>query len=310
MSEIKAYNNLGKAILVVNPVAQSGKCKIKGQQAFDILTDKYKQDIDLQFTDHAGHALEIASQSEAYDSIIAVGGDGVVHEIANGLMRLPKEKRPKFGVLPVGSGNDYARSLGMSFKIKKAVDQLMHAHICAADVGKCNDQYFVETLSFGLDAGIAIDTMEARKKHNSKGFKLYFKCGLDRIKNHYYFYNFKMKLNSGEIINGRSLIMAIQIGKTYGSGFKVTPKAEIDDGYFDICYTKGELNKALGLSLFARAAKGLHVNNKHIGLTRAKSLHLSIDRVVPCQLDGEKYENTEFDIETIPLAITVFRYKK
>lgn len=303
-------NDLGKSLLVVNPVAQSGKCRIKGQIAFGILKRKYKQDVDLFFTEHVGHAKDVALEAAKYDTIIAIGGDGVVHEIALGLMEIDVANRPALAVIPVGSGNDYARSLGISFNVKTAVDQLMRSNKTAVDVGKCNDQYYVETLSFGLDAGIAIDTMEARKKHREKGFKLYFKCGVNRIKNHFDFYNFKMVLDDNKTIEGNSLMMAIQIGKTYGGGFKITPKAKMDDGYFDICYSKGKMGRAKGLYLFARAAKGLHINSNNIEFARAKKIHLEIDEIIPCQLDGEKYENTVFDIEIIPLALNVYKFKQ
>lgn len=309
MNQDISQNNLGKCLILVNPVAQSGKCRDKGILSHDILKKQYKQNVELKFTEYQGHAFEIAQNSQNFDSIIAVGGDGVVHEIAGGLMHMNKEKRPAFGVIPVGSGNDYARSLGMSFNVKKAISQLMCAKLMPVDVGKCNDQYFVETLSFGLDAGIAIDTMEARKKHNQKGFVLYFKCGLNRIKNYFNFYNFEIKTDDGQNIKGKSLIMAIQIGPTYGSGFKITPDAKLDDGYFNICYTNGDFGRAKALCVFAMAAKGFHVKRKNVKFAKAKNLHLSIDRVVPCQLDGEKYENKEFDIQTVPLAIKVYKFK-
>ena len=298
--------NLGRTLIIVNPVAQSGKGSKNGHRTFDLLRVNYHQDVDLFYTKHDGHAMKIAEDTAKYDSVIVVGGDGVVHETASGIMRIPKKDRPIMGVVPVGSGNDYARSLGMSFKVNHAVDQLMHSQVKEVDVGQCNDKYFVETLSFGLDAGIAVDTMKARQKSKEKGFKLYFKCGIDRILHHFELFDFEATLDRGRKLSGHSLIMAVQIGKTYGGGFIITPDAELDDGYFNMCYSVGNLTKATVLPLFARAAKGKHVGSKHVDFDKSKNIKLNITQTVPCQLDGEEYSNTTFNIKTHHKALRVY----
>lgn len=298
--------NLGRTLIIVNPVAQSGKGSKNGHKTFDLLRVNYHQDVDLFYTKHDGHAMKIAEDSAKYDSVIVVGGDGVVHETASGIMRIAKKDRPVMGVIPVGSGNDYARSLGMSFKVAKAVDQLMHSQVKQVDVGQCNDKYFVETLSFGIDAGIAIDTMKARQKSKEKGFKLYFKCGINRIMNHFEMFNFDAVLDHGRKISGHSVILAVQIGKTYGGGFKITPDAELSDGYFNMCFSKGNMTRKKMLPLFALAAKGKHVGSKLVSFDKSKNIKLKIDRVVPCQLDGEEYSNTEFEIKTHHKALSVY----
>lgn len=298
--------NLGRTLIIVNPVAQSGKGSKNGHKTFDKLRVDYKQDLDLFYTKHDGHAMQVAEGAAKYDSVIVVGGDGVVHETASGIMQIPKKDRPVMGVVPVGSGNDYARSLGMSFKVDHAVKQLMHANVKEVDVGQCNDKYFVETLSFGLDAGIAIDTMKARQKSKEKGFKLYFKCGIDRIMNHFELFDFQATLDRGKKIIGHSLIFAIQIGKTYGGGFKITPDAELDDGYFNMCFSTGNLTRKKALPLFARAAKGKHAGSKYVNFAKSKNIKLHIDQLVPCQLDGEEYSNHDFDIKTHHKALKVY----
>lgn len=299
-------NNLGKTLLIVNPVAQSGKSYSAGLIVFDMLTHKFKQDVDVFYTKHKGHACTLASDAQVYDSVIVVGGDGVVHETVCGLMTLEPKDRPILGVIPVGSGDDFARSLKMTSNYKKAVKQIMNSNINKVDIGKCNDEYFAETLSFGLDAGIAIDTMHARKKSREKGFKLYFKCGVNRIKNHFEFFKFSAVLDNERKLKGRSLIFAIQNGKTYGGSFKITPKASLDDGVFDICYSVGELSRKVALPLFARAAKGKHTSSKHIAFDRASTIEIKLDRIVPAQVDGEELFGAKFTIEVIPMALRVY----
>ena len=99
---------------------------------------------------------------------------------------------------------------------------------------------------------------------------------------------------------------AIQIGKTYGGGFKITPDAELDDGYFNMCFSSGNLTRKKALPLFARAAKGKHVGSKYVDFAKSKNIRLHIDQLVPCQLDGEEYSNHDFDIKTHPKALRVY----
>lgn len=300
------YNNLGRTLIIVNPVAQSGRGSKNGHKTFDLLRVEYRQDVDLFYTKHDGHAMQIARDAAKYDSVIVVGGDGVVHETASGLMSISKKDRPIMGVVPVGSGNDYARSLGIPFNVKQAVEELMTAKVKEVDVGACNDRYFLETLSFGIDAGIAIDTMKARQKSKEKGFKLYFKCGIDRIMNHFEVMDFNAVLDRGKKVEGHSVVFAVQIGKTYGGGFQIAPKAEIDDGYFDIVYSKNITTRRQMLPLFVLCAKGKHMGNKNICFERSKKIDINIDGDFPCQLDGEEYHGNKFTIKTLHKELRVY----
>ena len=303
-------NNLGKALIIVNPVAQSGKGNKAGRSVYEKLKNKYKQDVEIKYTKHEGHGIDLAASSMNYDTVVIVGGDGLVHETATGLMRIQKKDRPKFALIPVGSGNDYSKSIAITAKVDKAINELMEAEVKSADIGKVNDQYFVETLSFGVDAGIALGTMDLRKKTGQKGLLLYFESGLNQIAHHFESYNFKAELDNGEVIENESYILAIQNGRSYGGGFPITPNAKLNDGILNICYTVGHMSRKKALAIFALASKGKHVNRKCIRFAQAKKLHLTIDRIVPCQIDGERYENTEFDIEAIPNALDVYVNKK
>ena len=117
-------------LLIANPAAQRGHGAEAARIAHDLLREWVGDEaVTLAMTDFAGHAVELAAEasSERYDTVIALGGDGIVHEVVNGLMRLPFDKRPSFGLVPVGSGNDYARTLGMSESVPDAVVQFLDA---------------------------------------------------------------------------------------------------------------------------------------------------------------------------------------
>ena len=164
-----------RILLIANPAAQRGNGKEAADTASRMLSEWLSVDtgsLECVFTERPRHAIELAAaaSTDRYDVVVALGGDGVVHEVANGLMQLPAEKRPTFGLIPVGSGNDYARTLGISEKLTEALGQLVAGARRIHDVGVCNGEYFVETLSFGLDAAIALDTVE-RRAHGPAGHR-------------------------------------------------------------------------------------------------------------------------------------------
>ena len=306
-----ALNDLGKSLIIVNPVAQSGTGSRNGRIAFNKLRDVYRQNVELIYTRAENDAKHIATKCSKFDSVIAIGGDGVIHEVVNGLMQIPKRIRPKFGAIPVGSGNDFARTLGMSFKAENAVDQLMIADVQMCDIGQVNSDFFTETLSFGLDAGIALGTVDLRKETNEKGLKLYFKSGVNEIKNNFHHYEFKLELDE-EKYEDECVIIAFQNGPTYGGGFKICPKARATDGKISICMAAGKIPVGKALFMFGCATKGHHVHFKEIKLREAECAKLEFTgKFKPrCQIDGEEYIADTFNIKMLHKELSVYAPNK
>lgn len=304
---------LGNIVVIANPVAQSGKAKQAARHFVDMATTKLGQgNVELIETAHAGHASDLAEHlSTACDAIISVGGDGLVHEILNGLMRLPQVHRTKLGVVPVGSGNDYALSLGMVGSLDKILATILACDVRRVDVGKVNGQYYAETLSFGLDAAIALDTVERRKKNKRSGTLLYAESGFDQLFHHLDAYEFNATLSgcphSSEdvVLSGSSYIFAVQIGRTYGGHFDVCPDASMHDGLFDICIARPPLPSLKALLIFLMAKGGHHRRFKQLEFYRAASLSIDFAEQPPAQTDGEPISGTHFDVETVRSALEV-----
>ncbi|MFN2121559.1 MAG: diacylglycerol/lipid kinase family protein, partial [Anaerolineales bacterium] len=118
---------------------------------------------DWSGTVYPTHAVELAKQAgeQGYELIVAIGGDGTVHEVINGIMQLPEGKRPVLGVVPVGSGNDFAHAIGVSMKSDRALQHALNGTPSPVDVGvlvddKGNREYFDNTLGIGFDAVVTI----------------------------------------------------------------------------------------------------------------------------------------------------------
>jgi len=299
-------NRFEQVLLIVNPTAQNGRAGQAAERAARRLRERLGDSaVSVHETEYSKHAVDIARACEGFDLVVALGGDGLVHEVVNGLMHRDEHKRPVFGLLPVGSGNDYAASLGVSVKVEKAIDQLFEAPVRLVDIGCCNGEYFAETVSFGLDAAIAIDTMERRKRTGRTGTMLYFAAGLDQMLHHLDLYSYRAQLASGKRVDGKGYLFAIQNGQTYGGGFKVCPDARLNDGMLDICIAHPPLNALTATGLFVLAKEGKHGGSKKIESHKASALHLEFEADVPAQIDGEILEGTVFDISLHPGALRV-----
>lgn len=316
----------GRVLLIANPAAQIGRGANAANAAFEMLQNRLGDErVELAFTKHRGHAIELAQQADSsFATVVGLGGDGVMHEIANGLMRRDEGNRPVFGVLPVGSGNDYAASISISTKLETAVDQLMTYPTLATDVGCCNGEYFLETLSFGLDAAIAIGTESRRRRTGHTGTRLYLEEGIDQMLHHRDPHNFRLTLEDGcdVVYQGckivaegdrvvdladTCLLFAVQVGKTYGGGFTITPGARLDDGVFDLCYAKHPLSAAKAVRMFLKAKNGGHTGYEAIIFMRASGLHIEFDGPVPAQVDGEEIKGLVFDVDMKFRALRVIR---
>lgn len=300
--------NDGKTLLVANPAAQRGN----GAQAADIALDLLQEwlgegQVDLALTDYPGHASEIAAQAsmQRYSTLIALGGDGLIHEVVNGLMRLPEQQRPVLGVIPAGSGNDYARTLNMSESIPDAVVQFLDASPYRMDIGCCNGEYFAETLSFGLDAAIALDTVQRRERTGQQGTILYLSSGIDQLLHHLDTFQCNAIFDGTRSLDTAVHLLTVQIGPTYGGGFRICPNADPSDGLFDICYAKAPMSVPEATFKFLSAKGAHHTKFKNIFFDRAARIELSFDKRPPCQIDGEEHKADTYSIRIMHQALRV-----
>jgi diacylglycerol kinase family enzyme len=136
-------------------------------------------------TEYPSHATELTLQaaSEGYGIITALGGDGTVHEIVNGLMQIPVSQRPKLAVIPIGSGNDFGNNVGIDMDIEKAVLRVFNGTIKTIDIGKITDQdgvieYWDNTMGIGFDGSA---TINASKITRLQGFPMYLMAVIQTI---------------------------------------------------------------------------------------------------------------------------------
>ena len=191
----------------------------------------------LAVTERPGHASDIAAEAkeEGAEKILGVGGDGTVHEIANGLLR-SKGDPPPLTVLPVGTGNDFYKMIGGERGVEGAVDRLEHGVPKGFDVGmarwESGSRHFVNLLGFGIDVEVL---RQRRRFHRLSGLGQYL-AALVVAALRYRPIPLRLALSGGETIEDRVHLAAITVGPSAGGGFLLCPRARPDDGELDLCF--------------------------------------------------------------------------
>lgn len=302
---------LGHTLVIANPKARSGLSAAAVDQCKGFFASHANlvEACDFYMTAGPHDATARAASARGYDTVISIGGDGIAHEIANGLMQINRPERPTLAIIPFGSGNDIARAWGIPFNNTRAsLERLAEGRRRTIDVGRVNGEFFLETLSFGIDAAIALDTVDKRAKGTrEKGAKLYVTSGIKFIVSGSKGYACTFSLDGGPTQTIRSLIFAIQNGPTYGGGFKICPHADPSDGRFDICYNVKNPAIPHLLLLFGLARFGKHAGSSAVKISRASHIEIEYeDPDVPCQADGEAVHGTTFVIDLLPGELDIF----
>lgn len=303
-----AQTYLGQTLVIANPSSHSGK----GAAAADFVErflhsfSRATQGFSVYRTKTMDDARRTACEASEYQTVIALGGDGIIHEVVNGLMAIPAHKRPVLGIIPMGTGNDYARTLAIVRNAPEAaLGQLMQGPVKNIDLGCVNGEYFAETLSFGLDALVAADTTKRRKAGTTQqGTSLFVSSGFKFFSKRPPTWNCIAHIDE-KTVELKTVIFVMQIGPTYGAGFKICPEALPHDGYFDLCYNTSVPNLPHLLSLFGLARVGAHTKSRIIQTERAQHVQLHFDEDVPVQADGEPLSGRDFDITILPSGLRV-----
>jgi YegS/Rv2252/BmrU family lipid kinase len=256
-------------------------------------------DYEFHFTKQRGHATELVKEiGSGFDVIVSVGGDGTINEIANGMPNIDKP----LGIIPIGTGNDFARSC--SFKIgdlESSIDVLLAHDVKDIDVGEVNGRRFVNVMGMGFEG-----------RANDIGKILSFLRGtfkyLIAIGGTYLTYRrmpLEIKFNDIEI-NDKVFLVSIGNGWNVGGGLQLTPKAKLDDGLFDICFVEN-ISRWRILKVFGKLYDGTANEVDEMQAYQTKELTVKSSLPIPAHIDGESFDpvQKEFNIKIIPGALKI-----
>ena len=287
-----------KTQVILNPIAGNYKCK----RSFPVLKSKLlKRGIAHQFnfSHYSGHVKELAIQAkkQGYGKIIVCGGDGTIHEAINALVGSDVE----MGVLPLGTGNDFARNLGIKEDLEFACNVLYQGKVRHVDVVKVNGKkYYGSVGGIGFDSEVA--SWANRYKKFTPGINIYTLAILAKL------FTFKFKkveitYDSGNY-KGEILMAAFGNTEWYGGGINITPNALMDDGWLDICIVD-RINKLKLLLLFPSAFKGKHTKFSEVRLYRSKTISINSETPLHLLGDGELICQTPVSLEVVPRSLRV-----
>ncbi|MEA5074717.1 MAG: diacylglycerol kinase family protein [Coriobacteriia bacterium] len=288
-----------RMLLIVNPEARHGET---GPLVPVIEQLLQSAEYDLTLTTHMGHAAELAREAQGYDLLVAVGGDGTVHEVLNGIMARPEGDRPALGLIPTGSGNDTRRTLGVPEDIAEATLALISGRRRRFDIGRCNGTYFNNSFAAGLDARVTAKAVEYKATTRRAGLWLYFTALIHVLLNELYPHHVRLRWDDESDEQAEVLIVAATIGATYGGGFKITPDAVPDDGLLEVCLID-PLSLPQALIRLPFVVLGKHTGMRVVHMSRHRSVVIESDEPMPAQVDGEVMVGNRFEVEVLPLAI-------
>lgn len=278
-------------LFIINPVA-GRKSKLP------IVSKLTEAGCKVVFAEHAGHAEEIARKAEE-KTIVAIGGDGTVNEVARGLLGSDKV----MGIIPCGSGDGLALHLGISRDISRAFETIMSGNIRSIDAGIINGKPFFSVCGVGFDAIVS----EKFAKMGTRGFSSYVKAGLDTLLD-YKPEKYTITIDDNSYDCEASLI-AIGNSSQWGNGAKITPLADISDGLLDVTIADG-FNLSDVPSLSCLLMTGMLDKSKKIHCHQGKHIHISREKTGPAHADGDWFEaGTDIDICIIPSALKVLAPK-
>ena len=311
-----------KPLVIVNPNSGGGKTGAAADELLRIIGN-HLGELDTALTERPRHASEIAESAarEGRDVVVAVGGDGTIHEVVNGLMRARAElgRAPKLGIVAQGTGGDFRKSLGLEHRLDRYCQAIASGTTRAVDVGAFSyadddgatrEAFFINILSVGM--GGLVDRYVARASRSLGGTFAYLGASVRALIDSDVG-RLACTLHDGEtseLVELETRSLAICNGQFFGSGMQVAPMASLDDGRFDVV-SMGAAPKLSFMVSSLSIYKGKHVEQPGVRVFSCDRIEITllneeIRQQFPLDVDGEPLGLLPIDVRVVPRAIEIF----
>ena len=263
--------------------------------------------IEYQVTEKSGDTTRLsrAAAQEGYDVVIVAGGDGTVNEAVNGLAGT----RTALGVLPVGTGNMWAKQLGVPtytltnpLRLFEAAAGLAEGTIRRIDVGRVNDRHFLCWAGIGLDAQVTAE-LEPRQRHTKRLGALPYAIAAILVARDFKGVRTRVFLD-GKIVRGRTLLVLVSNIQQYIGTLRVAPEARIDDGLLDVFVFKG-LGFPYAVRHLLKIISQRLLQDPRVVHRQAREVEVWTEWATPVQVDGDPIGTTPVTLRAVPLALRV-----
>lgn len=278
---------------IINPAASNGKAPVVWTAVKEYL-DTLGQHYQYSFSDSAEHVEQLAKEAAAFPEVIvvSVGGDGTLSRVARALAFTGVA----MGVIPGGTGNDFIRSFRIPVEPIAACEVLLNGKTIPLDIGEVNGSRFVNVLGAGLDAEVTADANRIFKKFSGAlGYLLALLKQLIMYKPQ------AVRITvDGEVIETVAWLVSVANASYYGSGMKIAPHADPQDGKADVVIV-GRLNRLKFLRLFPLVYKGEHVKHSAVQVIRGTTISIESHKPLHVHADGDLLTKT-------PLQIAMYQH--
>jgi YegS/Rv2252/BmrU family lipid kinase len=302
---------MDKLLVILNPWAGRGTAG-RQQPALEQALRENGADFAIVTTHAVGGATELAWQGieRGYGRIIAVGGDGTINEVVNGIKGAEAGlgRRARLGVIPLGTGSDFVKALdGVEANdihggVRRAVGERTRAiDLGRVRVGDSAPRFFINALGIGLDAQVAAESLKLTKL---KGMAVYLVAIIRALAN-YKAHPMTVEYD-GSRLHRRLLFASLANGRCQGGGFWLTPDAQIDDGLLDLCMIDNMRLDQI-IRYIPRLMDGTHISLRQVTMGRARAISVACAAPIPVATDGEVIatDARSVVVETLPGAIEV-----
>ncbi len=280
--------------VIFNPTAGRGK----GGEYIDAAKDMMGPGFEWEPTRRAGHAMELAKEAATkYQIVVGCGGDGTVGDVARGLIGTDAT----LGVIPLGTGNDFARNLGIPLELREATATVLNGVVRRIDVGTINGTHFVNNAGTGFDAQVMV-TMNSSIRFS--GGPVAFNLAI--LKNFFTFRPFTLTYTADDNkpVMERAMMISVLNGTMYGAGMIAAPRADMDDGRLDVLIIKA-LPKLKLFPLIMRVRAGKHIGHPAVQMIQVRKLKIEGVPTQPLNVDGDIRGATPAEIGVLPQALKV-----
>lgn len=267
-----------KIAFIINPISGTKKGKSNLPALIQKTLDLEQWMPECVFTERPGHARELARTyvSLRYDAVVSVGGDGTLNEVASGL----RDSDTALGIIPLGSGNGFARHLNIPISPAKAIAQFNHSEVISCDYGLANDHFFISTCGTGFDAVIADHFAGSTKR----GFATYLN---NILKDAFTYRPQHIRIvGDGIELEKKAFLVNFANASQYGYGAAIAPQSSIQDGLIDVSVMSEQAPLGavdLAMRLFTKNInQSIWMQTFH-----AKEVTLIRDSELPFHIDGD-----------------------
>lgn len=230
----------------------------------------------------------VAKYRDQKNILLAVGGDGMVNRVLNGIAGTDNI----LGIIPLGSGNDFYKS----------VEKDLKEYYNTCDLIKINDRHFINVACFGIDADVANKKGEVTSKLIPKSQR--YNASLLKTFSQYKCRNLEIEIN-GEKLSGEYTTVAVCNGVYYGNGYKISPNSNPTNGLLDV-YVVDKVNKLRMVNLILKMKEGNHLNEKEVHHYQTNKMVIKSPTSFVANIDGEELFDRRFEIEVLKNGIMLY----